>query len=121
MTAKSVTDLVFFAEHEAEFMEYATPQDKCLDGQPLQRLWHHYASPGEKFLAGLWEAEPGRWRVDYSEYEYCHILSGRSVVRDDAGGERELEPGDDFVIPAGFRGEWEVLETTRKIYVIFQP
>ena len=29
--------------------------------------------------------------------------------------------GDECVIPAGFEGEWEVLETTRKTYVIYEP
>lgn len=33
----------------------------------------------------------------------------------------KFQAGDNFVIPAGFGGQWEVLETTRKIYVICQP
>lgn len=32
-----------------------------------------------------------------------------------------LVAGDQFVIPAGFRGTWETIETCRKIYVIFEP
>lgn len=31
------------------------------------------------------------------------------------------EPGDQFVIPAGFVGEWETLTPCRKLYVIFEP
>ena len=34
---------------------------------------------------------------------------------------RLLQPGDNFTIPCGFSGQWEVLETTRKIYVIYEP
>ena len=33
---------------------------------------------------------------------------------------QDLRAGDRFVIPAGFRGTWEVLETCRKIYVTFE-
>ena len=74
-----------------------------------------------KFFAGLWEAEPGCWNISYTENEFCQIVAGRSVLRDEQGGERMLAAGDNFVIPAGFRGQWEVLETTKKIYVIYQP
>jgi uncharacterized cupin superfamily protein len=117
----TLADLVFFDDHEPAFEEYRTDPGKCLKGQPMQRSWHHFTSSDEKFLAGLWEAEPGCWSVNYSENEFCQILAGRSVLRDADGRERLVEAGDSFVIPAGFTGQWEVLETTRKIYVIYQP
>ena len=116
----SIDRLVFFAEHEPEFEEFPTPAEKCVEGRPLQRSWHHFTNADGKFFAGLWEAEPGCWEVSYTEDEFCRILSGRSVLRDVDGRERTLQPGDDFVIPAGFRGQWEVLETTKKIYAIYQ-
>jgi uncharacterized cupin superfamily protein len=116
----SVQSLVFFDRHEPEFDESPTPAEKCVKGRPLQRTWHHFTNADGNFFAGLWEAEPGCWEVNYSEDEFCRILAGRSVLRDDSGMERELEPGDNFVIPAGFSGQWEVIETTRKIYVIYQ-
>ena len=117
----SISDLVFFEGHEPEFDESLTDEAKCLKGRPLQRTWHHFTSADGKFFAGEWEAEPGCWTVRYTENEFCRILSGRSVLRDLDGRERNLRPGDNFVIPAGFEGQWEVLETTRKIYVIYQP
>jgi uncharacterized cupin superfamily protein len=117
----SIDKLVFFDSNEPEFEEAPTPAEKCVKGQPLQRTWHHFTNADGKFFAGLWEAEPGCWEVSYSEDEFCRILAGRSVLRDASGAERELKPGDNFVIPAGFSGQWEVLETTRKIYVIYQP
>lgn len=117
----SVEELVFFEQHEPELDEYPTPVEKCVKGQPLQRTWHHFTSADEKFFAGLWEAEPGCWNISYTENEFCQIVAGRSVLRDEQGGERMLAAGDNFVIPAGFRGQWEVLETTKKIYVIYQP
>ena len=116
----SIDTLIFFDGHEPEFEEYATPEEKCLKGRPLQRTWHHFTNADGKFFAGLWEAEPGCWRVEYTEDEFCQILAGRSVLRDESGAERSVEAGDNFVIPAGFRGEWEVLERTKKIYVIYQ-
>lgn len=32
----------------------------------------------------------------------------------------ESDPGDEFVIPRGFEGVWEVVERTRKTYVIYE-
>ncbi len=50
--------------------------------------------------------------------EFCHILSGVSVIEEDGGETRTVSAGDSFVIKPGFKGTWEVLETTRKEYVI---
>jgi uncharacterized cupin superfamily protein len=116
----NIDTLVFFDRNDPEFEEAPTPAEKCVEGRPLQRTWHHFTSTDGKFFAGQWEAEPGCWEVSYSEDEFCQILAGRSVLRDASGAEVELKPGDNFVIPAGFSGQWEVLETTRKIYVIYQ-
>lgn len=116
-----MSDVIFFDQHEAEFSEYETPSEKCIKGQPTQRTWNHFTSDDEKFFTGIWEAEPGCWSISYTENEYCLILSGHSILRDSAGTEMTLEPGHSVVIPKGFEGEWEVLETTKKIYVIYEP
>ena len=121
MSVNNLKKLVFFSESEPEPEVATTPAEKCVRGRPLQRTWNHYTSEDGRLFAGIWEAEPGCWRVSYTENEFCQILAGRSVLRDAAGAERVLEPGMNFVIPAGFEGQWEVVETTRKIYVIYQP
>jgi len=69
-------------------------------------------------FAGVWETSPGAWRMDYSEWEYCRILSGHSVITGDDGTRLEVRAGDSFLIRPGFKGTWECLETTRKDYVI---
>jgi mannose-6-phosphate isomerase-like protein (cupin superfamily) len=51
------------------------------------------------------EAEPGCWKIRYTENEFCPILNGRSILRDASGRESILEAGDNFVIPAGSEGE----------------
>jgi uncharacterized cupin superfamily protein len=121
MAMKGIHELVFFDENLAEFSEEPVAAAKLVHGKPMQRTWHHFTSHDDKLFVGLWEAEPGCWKVEYTENEYCRILSGRSLLRDADGNEHPLEPGDDFVIPRGFSGEWEVLETTKKVYVIYQP
>jgi hypothetical protein len=118
---KSCDDIVLFSRHEPEFSAEPTPADRCVRDRPEQRTWHHYSSPDGKFLCGLWEADQGCWRVNYTEHEFCRILEGVSVLRDSAGHELRVGAGDDFTIPAGFAGQWDVIERTRKLYVIYLP
>ena len=121
MDNKEMTEPVFFERNDADFDEYLTPAERCVRGQPTQKTWNHFSSEDGKFFAGVWEAEPGCWRIRYTENEFCRILGGRSILRDADGNETELTSGVNFVIPAGFEGEWEVVETTRKIYAIYEP
>ncbi len=109
-----------FDKSEAEFEEYLTPDDRCVRGQALQRTWNHYTSDDGKFFSGIWEGEPGCWKTRYTEHEFCQLLSGRVILRGTYGSETELVAGDNFVIPAGFEGEWEVLETVKKVYAIYE-
>ena len=43
------------------------------------------------------------------------------TITDAQGTALTVTCGDRFIIPRGFVGTWEVLETTRKIYVIHEP
>jgi uncharacterized cupin superfamily protein len=47
-------------------------------------------------------------------------MMGRSRLTNADGVVREVVAGDEFVIPRGFEGVWEVIERTRKIYVIYE-
>ena len=95
----------------------APATDRVMSGDPRFTTWNVEETEGGLYC-GIWEATPGKWRIEYEEWEFCHILSGISVVTDDAGTEHILRAGDAFVIRPGFKGTWEVLETTRKEYVI---
>ena len=94
--------------------------ERLLQGKPRQTVWNHYAEPTAQFFSGIWESTPGKWRVRYSEHEFCHLLSGRLVIVADDGAIYRYGPGDTFVVPAGFSGTWEVLETARKLYCIYE-
>lgn len=97
--------------------EGAPAPDRVLSGAPRFRIWEIDAQPGGLY-AGVWESTPGRWRVEYDEWEYCRMLAGVSVVTEDGGAARRLVAGDSLIIRPGFKGVWEVVETTRKEYVI---
>ncbi len=87
-------------------------------GQPMTGLAEMYAAGDSS--AGLWECTPGGWHIDNRpNTEFVHILSGRVRMTDDADGSvREIGPGDLMVLPKGWSGRWDILETTKKFYVI---
>ena len=99
---------------------YLPPPYRLIEGHPLQRAWVQFEDSAKGFYAGVWESDPGTWRIRYTEVEYCRILSGRSRITAADGTVTEVGPGDEFVIPSGFEGTWQVLERTRKTFVIHE-
>lgn len=95
--------------------------ERLLRGDPRHRTWLLDESADGKTFAGIWESTPGAWRVAYDEWEFCTILAGINVVTPDGCDPVNLKPGDSFVIRPGFTGVWNVVETTRKSFVIRMP
>lgn len=96
---------------------------RLLPGSPApgQRVRNLYADDSGRFFTGIWRSGVGAWRVAYTENETCVLTEGRVRISDDHGRSWTFGPGDCFVMPAGFRGTWEVLEPARKFYAIYEP
>ena len=120
MSSPHIIRLIEASLLASEPVEYLPAAEKIVSGNPRQRVWSHYTDASQKFSVGVWECEPGAWRVRYTEEEYCRIVTGRSLLTSADGVVREVVAGDEFVIPRGFEGVWEVVERTRKIYVIYE-
>jgi uncharacterized cupin superfamily protein len=90
--------------------------ERLVRGAPVFTSWDIEDRDG--LYAGIWQSTPGAWRVVYDEWEYCRILSGHSILIAEDGTRHDLRAGDSFVIRPGFRGIWDVIETTTKDYVI---
>jgi len=96
------------------------PPAHVLGGRPVIQGLNAFTSFTGSFSTGVWECSPGKWRVHYAEDALNLIVRGKAVIADENGQTRAVGPGDAFVIPAGFRGTWEVLETVRKVYAIHE-
>jgi hypothetical protein len=111
-----------FSDLESIPSEAGAPApDRIVSGNPVFRTWTLDARDNDTLFSGVWESTPGKWRISYEEWEFCSILSGRSIITHEDGREMSVAGGDSFIIEPGFRGWWETVETTQKIFVIRLP
>jgi uncharacterized protein len=113
-------NFIAFSEAAAERSDYHIAPEKLIRGNTAQTTLNMFSDSGNEFHCGIWQGAPALWQVSYSEHEFCHILQGRIRITDESGANITVGPGDNFVITAGFKGTWEILEAAKKIYVIFE-
>lgn len=94
--------------------------ERAIGPPPLRTTHECYAAPEAGLSVGEWRCEPGAWRIAFhaGRHEFFQVLEGRLRIADEAGNAREFGPGDAGIIPAGFRGCFEVLEPVRKRYAM---
>jgi uncharacterized cupin superfamily protein len=88
-----------------------------LEGDPHTVNLNAYTSEDGSKIMGTWICTPGKWRVDYVKWEYCHFQEGYCVITPDGMAPIHLRAGDIFVVEPGMKGTWEVVETVRKYFV----
>ncbi len=99
---------------------YRPKAERIIAGDPVQTAANIFTSADGRFSSGIWTAEPGTWRVVFTESEFCHLIEGVIVVTSDAGVVQTFRAGDAFVSPAGFTGTWEIVERAKKFYAIYE-
>lgn len=94
--------------------------DRVVEGDPHHVTQMQFESPDASLIAGTWTSTPGKWHAFTDRDEFCTILSGHCRLISASGDVQSFKTGDAFLIPNGFRGYWEVVETTTKHFVIRQ-
>lgn len=102
---------------KGEREEKAVDADRLVEGSPRTVSTLDYARD-EKIFAGEWSASVGAWRVEYEEWEFCHVLEGACELVPDGGEAVRYGEGDSFIIEPGFVGVWRVLTPMKKRYVV---
>ncbi len=96
--------------------------ERLIHGKPLRETWNLVQAdlPAGEVFCGVWRCETGRWRVAMgpTERELFTVITGCCRVHDRTGGFEQVGPGEGLYIPPGFEGEFEVLETLTKTYMI---
>jgi uncharacterized protein len=102
-------------------IDHPRPERREL-GNPERRTWVLYGNEDEGLAAGIWECEPGRWRIEFGprEHEYFIVQEGLCRVHDAAGHAESFGPGQAVFLPPGFKGSFEVIERLRKHFVIVE-
>lgn len=89
-----------------------------VDGNPAMTTWIEYTSPDESMITGCWSATPGTYRATYASWEFIHLIEGEVIITQDGQVPVTLNPGDAFIIEAGFTGTWEIIKPVFKHFAI---
>jgi len=97
------------------------PKPTSIEGNQHEASIALTSHDGGKVGIGVWECTPGRFTADRSKSaEFCHFITGKVEMTHADGRKQLLGPGDAVNLPLGWKGEWRVIETVRKLYVITQ-
>lgn len=72
---------------------------------------------------GLWECTPGSWHITRTTSESLLVLKGKATLYEADGSTVRvvLTPGVWHNTPAGWKGQWIVEETIRKLFIVTPP
>ena len=94
--------------------------DRLVTGNPLRTTWNHYDGTAGEFSRGVWQCEPGSWNIQFAanKEEFFCVIEGRVRLHQTDGRTVDIAAGEAAVIPAGFVGRFEVIESVKKYYVV---
>lgn len=95
------------------------PDEDIVEGDPKGSTVVLRSSEDKRLNNGVWECTPGKFYLPHNYEETVTIISGRVTVTPEGGEPVELGPGDTAFFPAGTRVLWEVHETLRKSWQIY--
>jgi uncharacterized cupin superfamily protein len=106
-----------FEDLAVEFLTPQGPMEEAIHGNPMiasGRLYH--VGPT---TVGSWACTPGSFIVNELPKTECFIvLDGTFVLSDENGQGQRCTTGDTVVLPKGWSGYWDVIETVRKLWVV---
>lgn len=115
-------DIIAFAQqHTAPEIDQPRAE-RLVNGNPNRTTWNHYSNDTGEVFAGEWHCEVGSWRIEMSasEDEFFFVTQGRCRLIDEQGKAVYASAGESLVIPAGFKGVFDVLEPMHKHYMIVE-
>jgi len=64
-----------------------------LKGKYKTKTWNHWTGEDDRLYCGIWECSPGKVKIDYSEWEFCHFIEGKAVLTNEEGETWTLKAG----------------------------
>ena len=97
------------------------PPEDTISGAVDHRGKVLFRDPKKRYSVGVWQCEPAKFIEPYPGTESGHVLAGRATLTNEATGESiTLKAGDHFFIEFGQTITWEVHETFRKVYAMYE-
>ncbi|WP_255573634.1 cupin domain-containing protein [Deefgea tanakiae] len=111
--------ITHFQQDVVPSIDFPRP-DRLVSGQPKRTTWMHYESQDQQLSCGIWACEVGSWRIQFAKdkEEFFCVIEGQVCLWDESGLGVVVRAGEAAVIPAGFRGSFEVQEAVRKYFVV---
>jgi uncharacterized cupin superfamily protein len=80
----------------------------------------HFESADGSIIVGTWQSTPYAEMLSYPNgMEYSVILLGKVSITSPDGTVETFEAGESYLLPQGVEVRFEVLETMRKLYVLY--
>ena len=111
--------ITHFQQSIAASIDFPRP-DRLVSGNPQRTTWTHHESHDRQLSCGIWACEVGSWRIQFAadKEEFFCVIEGQVCLWDESGLGVVVKAGEAAVIPAGFRGRFEVQEAVRKYFVV---
>jgi uncharacterized protein len=94
------------------------PRTPAISGAPVESV-HVYHDDGQA-RTGVWECTPGSFEsARKGDTEVMHFVAGAGTITSADGTSYEIRPGAVIVAPDGWSGVWDIRETARKVYTIW--
>lgn len=112
-------DFLTFSSLAAIDLGKPSPKPTSIAGDQMEASVQLWASSDGLLKIGVWECTPGRFTASReTTSETCHIIAGHLSLHGPDGQTQELGAGQMLVLPKGWRGEWTIHETVRKLYIL---
>jgi uncharacterized cupin superfamily protein len=93
---------------------------RVISGTPEAAHLILYTSKSGEMCSGIYACTAGKWRVSYTEDEFCTLTEGHIRLTSEDGTTQEYKAPDSFMIPSGFKGTWEAVTDAQKFFVIYE-
>mmetsp|Transcript_23208 Transcript_23208/g.58537 ORF Transcript_23208/g.58537 Transcript_23208/m.58537 type:complete len:338 (-) Transcript_23208:272-1285(-) len=114
--AAKTPEVMSLAELQAKVGQLKVRQDALHGSSPAQGGAPMYnVGPTS---AGYWTCTPGSWASSKKETEMFFVLEGVFFLTNADGSARRCGPGDTVVLPKGWSGHWDIIETVKKVWFI---
>jgi uncharacterized protein len=95
--------------------------DRLVRGNPKRLTESLYEHP--HMNCGIWQCEIGAWHIQFAnnKQEFFQIIEGVVRLHDQKTQTFiEIKAGEAGIIPPGFAGTFEVVETVKKYFVVVE-